>query len=268
MSGGGIGQLVNAIAIDEKHEEVVIAGGTNEIVHSKEETEFVYTIDKSLEKLSKLAEEVKTSFLFPSLALSTAPLKARATYLEESLNKIPNVHVIKPKDVEMDNAHPTENGTKTIMKELHRTFDDLILEEAEENDLTARMYNQVHKMYKVGCRACSDSALYTYLCDNCITESQNVNMDVYRALLEKIKNEMFPAAEPFNSNMETDDQTTDATTDGTTGGAGADATTVATDGMEVDPSKDKRQRPDASDDEAPGSKAVRTEHVVPTNGVA
>ena len=112
MSGGGIGQIVNAIALDRKHEEVVIAAGTNEIIYAKEDKEFVYTIDKSMDKLAELAEEVKVNFLFPSLELSTPPLLARATYLEESLQKIEKINLIKPANIEMEDTHPTESGTK------------------------------------------------------------------------------------------------------------------------------------------------------------
>jgi len=57
MSGGGIGQIVNAIHHDQKHEEVIINAGTNEIIYSKTPDEYVYTIEKSLEKLQKLTEE-------------------------------------------------------------------------------------------------------------------------------------------------------------------------------------------------------------------
>ena len=265
MSGGGIGQLVNAITIDQKHDEVVIAGGTNEIVHAREDTEFVHTIDKSIEKLSKLAEEVKTSFLFPSLDLTTPTLKARATYLEESLAKLPHVQLIKPTSVEMDDTHPTEDGTKTIIKELQRSLGDVILEEATDDDLTAKKYSKVHKMYKIGCRACSDPALHTYLCDECMTQSQGVNMDVYQALLDKANNEMFPTADQSIS-METADQTTDAVADGAASGTAAGVAN----GMDVDPSNDKRPRPPTSDDEAPDTKSVRTEQgqFPPANGEA
>ena len=268
MSGGGIGQLVNAISMDKKHEEVVIAGGTNEIVHAREDTEFVYTIDKSLEKLSKLAEEVKTSFVFPSLALTTPPLLARAIYLEEGLKKLANVNLIKPEEVEMDDTHPTESGTKQIIKELHGTFNDLILEEADDNDLTAKKYSKVHKMYKVGCRACSDPNLHTYLCDTCKTESENTNMDIYLTLLENAKNELFPEA--FTSDMETyvqtpetpsDVQTPEIPSDGQTPETPSDGVTEQGSSMDIDPNIEKRSRSPSSNDEEPGTKAVRTEGV-------
>ena len=63
MSGGGIGQIVNAIYHGEKHDEIIINAGTNEIVYSKSLDEFVYTIEKSLKKLQKLTYEYQVSFV-------------------------------------------------------------------------------------------------------------------------------------------------------------------------------------------------------------
>ena len=61
MSGGRIGQIINAIAYDSQHEEVVVMGGTNEVINTVNPDEFVYTIDKSLDKLKSLAEGVVTT---------------------------------------------------------------------------------------------------------------------------------------------------------------------------------------------------------------
>ena len=122
-----------------------------EIVHAADISEFVYTINKSLEKLKRLADDVKTLFIFPSLEPTTASLTARVKYLEQQLAKITNLQLIKPENVEMEHIHLAEEGTKTIMKKLHSTFNDVILEEANDNDFTVKRYNQVHKMYKVEC---------------------------------------------------------------------------------------------------------------------
>ena len=90
-------------------------------------------------------------------------------------------------------------------------------------------------------------------------------MDVYQALLDKANNEMFPTADQSIS-METADQTTDAVADGAASGTAAGVAN----GMDVDPSNDKRPRPPTSDDEAPDTKSVRTEHgqFPPANGDA
>ena len=192
MSGGGIGQIINAIPHDTKHEEITIAAGTNEIVHSTDANQFVFTIDHSLVKLRALANEVKTSFIMPSLELPTPEMKARFDYIESELAKIPEVQVIKPKNVEMDGIHPTELGTKAIIQELHAQFNDVILEEAETDDLTTKRYFQVKSLYKVGCRTCDTEELTPYLCEGCKSQCDDINTDAYDALLQKAENEMFP----------------------------------------------------------------------------
>ena len=61
MTGGGISQLCNAIPFDDhRHEEVIINAGTNEL-NEENLHEFVYTAQKTQEKLEKLAAEVKVT---------------------------------------------------------------------------------------------------------------------------------------------------------------------------------------------------------------
>ena len=207
MSGGGIGQIINAIPHDSKHEQVTIAAGTNEIVHAVDAKEYVFTIDRSLEKLRALAEEVETSFVMPSLDLPSPQMKARYDYLENELAKIPAVKIIKPENVEMDEIHPTENGTKSIVQALHAHFNDVILEEAEADDLTTKRYLQVRSLYKVGCRTCRIDELTPYLCEGCKGQCSDVSTDAYDVLLEKAENDMFPKSGKRNHESSDDDET-------------------------------------------------------------
>lgn len=194
MSGGGIGQIINAIPHDSKHEQVTIAAGTNEIFHAVDANEYVFTIDHSLEKLRALAAEVETSFVLPSLELPTPQMKARYDYLENELAKIPEVKIIKPENVEMDGIHPTAHGTETILQALHTEFNDIILDEAETDDLTTKRYLQVKALYKVGCRACNTRELTSYLCEACMSQCPDVNTNAFDILLNKAENDMYPTA--------------------------------------------------------------------------
>ena len=63
MSGAGIGQLCNIIPLDNKHEEVVIHAGNNEIAQSGSLNEFVYTVNKETEKLRALANDTKVTLI-------------------------------------------------------------------------------------------------------------------------------------------------------------------------------------------------------------
>ena len=204
MSGGGIGQIINAIPHDSAHEEVTIAAGTNEIFHAADAKEFVFTVDRSLEKLRTLAAEVKTSFIMPSLELPTPEMKARFNYLENQLAEIADVLIIKPKNVDMDRIHPTADGTRTIIKELHAHFKDIILDEADDDDLTTKRYVQVKSLYKVGCRACDTLELTPYLCDACKNQCPDVNIDAFNSLLEKAKNDMYPTGKRGHESSDED----------------------------------------------------------------
>lgn len=200
MPGGGIGQIINVIAHDEKHEEKIIFGGTNEIVYSKNTTEFVFTIDKSLEKLQNMANEITTSFVLPVLPLSTPEMKAKAQYLEEEIRKLEKVNVIKPENVDHDGIHPTEDGTTSLLKQVDQSLGEIILNDAEDDDLTTRRYMKVQALYKVGCRACDDPAYSAYLCMNC---KGSLNVDVQNVarleeMIKKAEEEMYPRMEPTN----------------------------------------------------------------------
>ena len=47
MSGGGIGELCNVIKHDEKHENIILHAGNNEITRTESLPEFAYTIEKA-----------------------------------------------------------------------------------------------------------------------------------------------------------------------------------------------------------------------------
>ncbi len=174
MSGGGIGQLINSISYDEKHEEVVILGGTNEIVYTRDPSEFVFTIDKSLEKLRKLAEEVTTSFVLPCVPLVTPEMKAKADYLEEEVRKVDKVKIIKLQDIQQEGIHPTEVGTCSMIQQLHQAFnEEIIVDGAEEGDLTTRKYGKVQAIYKVGAEVVTITIIRRSGVPNAKTEHQN-----------------------------------------------------------------------------------------------
>ena len=196
MSGGGIGQIINAISYDTKHEEVIVMGGTNEVVNTTNPAEFVFTIDKSLEKLKALSEQVVMTFVMPCVPLVTPEMKAKATYLEEGVRKIETVKVITLDEIDHDDddIHPTEDGTRAILKQLHSKFgDEIIVDGAEEGDITTRKYSKVQSLYKVGCRTCNDHSYTPYMCGECKQgTADEANVERLMQLYNKAEEEMFP----------------------------------------------------------------------------
>ena len=196
MSGGGIGQIINAISYDSKHEEVVVMGGTNEVINTANPAEFVYTIDKSLDKLKALAQGVVTTFVLPCVPLITPEIKAKVAYLEEKVRKIESVKVIKLEKIEHDDddIHPTEDGTRAILKQLHTNLDEeIILDAAEDGDITTRKYGKVQSLYKVGCRTCDDHSYTPFMCEECREGKANEkNVERIMELYKTAEDEMFP----------------------------------------------------------------------------
>ena len=83
MSGGGIAQLCNLIPYDSKHSDVVIQAGSNEIRNTDSLNEFVYTVQKTEEKLRKLATETEKVTLVLPAAPTVGPEEgAKAEFLK------------------------------------------------------------------------------------------------------------------------------------------------------------------------------------------
>ena len=217
MSGGGLGHIVNAIHHDEKHDEIIIAAGTNDLMQTGDLSEFVFTVEKSVEKLRAITEEVSTSLVLPSIPLPTPQLKAKFKFFEETVRRVEKLNVIKPVDIEHAGIHPTENGTKTILKLVDDSFgNEIIVNGAEEADLTRRRYQQVQSLYKVGCKACDSLDLTPNLCVTCQQASTTTDTTALKAMVDKETDEEFPAMEtededPKNTNKRpiSDDDGTD-----------------------------------------------------------
>ena len=198
MTGGGIGQVCNAIARDKKFEEVVISGGTNEILHTQSLQEYVYTIDKSVEKLKALTSETNVTLVFPTVPLSGPHEMGKAAYLEEKVKEIPEIKLLQMKDIQYESSgvhqHPTVEGTVDMLCQLNDFTDkEILLPETIESDLTARKYQHVHVLYKVGCRACPDYDGYTQdICPTCKEEAAKADITHITEIITKINDELFP----------------------------------------------------------------------------
>ena len=70
MSGGGIGQLCNLA----KYDEIVIHGGTNEILSTRTNEEFVYAVHKAEEKIRHPSSDRKV-FLFLPVTPTLGPVE-------------------------------------------------------------------------------------------------------------------------------------------------------------------------------------------------
>ena len=157
-------------------------------------------------ELRAITEEVSTSLVLPSIPLPTPQLKAKFKFFEETVRRVEKLNVIKPVDIEHAGIHPTENGTKTILKLVDDSFgNEIIVNGAEEADLTRKRYQQVQSLYKVGCKACDSLDLTPNLCVTCQQASTTTDTTALKAMVDKETDEEFPAMEtgdedPKNTN--------------------------------------------------------------------
>ena len=199
MSGGGMGQICNIVALDTKHDEVIIHAGNNEILNTKSLSEFVYTVEKASEKLRKLAEETKVTVVLPCAPTMGADEDCKAKFFEEKMKEIDTIQTIKLKKIEYDCDHPSEKGTQEMIEQIQTAIGEkIVLEGAEQEVTTKRKYSQVQPMYKVGCRGCSTLDFTPQLCSACKEEAQSVDTQYLEDMIKKLEEQTFPNLESEN----------------------------------------------------------------------
>ena len=194
MTGGGIAQLCNVLPYDESHESIILNAGTNEL-KTESLHEFVYTIEKASEKLSKVADNVSTIVVLPAIKNETPTLKAKSEFLHEKIMAIGQVTTVALENIELadDMGHPSVNGTKTAMIQVDAaTGNNLIMQDCVEDVSFPQKYRKVQTLFKVGCRGC-DSLEFTHtLCSNCKEAAKKIDISVLQARIDFLQNEMFP----------------------------------------------------------------------------
>ena len=199
MSGGGIGQICNLIPYDRHYEAVIVNAGSNEI---KEESlqEFVYTMNKSEDKLRKLATSTQVTVVLPPVCTTTPEMIAKSHYVHDVVKKIETVSTITLEDIEtVDNdfhRHPTVEGTKSIIKQINVAMNEqIVLKDCIDDAVFALKYRQVQTVFKVGCRGCDSHEYTPALCANCKEMAKDVDVTLLEAKIKKLKDNMFPQIE-------------------------------------------------------------------------
>ena len=180
MSGAGVGQLCNMIPLDDKYDEVIILAGNNEITKTDSLEEFVYSVEKGVEKLEHLVKKLNdtaVTLCLPCVPTVGAAEIVKARYFEEKMLEINSIRTMKLAEIEYEGTHPTDKGTRDIINQMQVAVgDEFILKEAKDEDLVAkRRYSHVTPVYKVGCRGCDTEEYTAHLCANCIDKSKTVD---------------------------------------------------------------------------------------------
>ena len=201
MSGGGLGQIIQAVMDDpeeEQFDKIIILGGTND---AKPENfpapeNFAYNIDMACAKLVTYAKKKpnKTFFLVqqnpirdesqrhPEAITRDLYLNRRMKQLEENVSNIETFQVTYQVD---QTGHPDEVGTRQILD----VFDSFEISGAEiiwseDNIVSDKIYSNVQSLFRYGCNGCDKygNGLINHvhnnplLCDECherIPEQEN-----------------------------------------------------------------------------------------------
>ena len=130
MSGGGVGNILNAIEVDEESKEVkaiAIIAGSNDIKQETDMGEFLWVMNKSNERIKELAKTKTVGIMPPPVTkFSEAEQVVRGELFNEMLqhlSEIPNVHVLQnPVEEYSDDGHPSITETTEIVRHLHGFF--------------------------------------------------------------------------------------------------------------------------------------------------
>ena len=197
MSGGGLGQIIQASMDDpNQHDVTVIMGGTNDVKQQNfvSNKVFAENIDISLHKLREAAKEVpdKSFFLVQQMPYYNEPGEnfftspdtcIRELYIhqkmQEAADSVANIECI---DVQYDvdeTGHPSNSGTAQILFQLHKH--PIMIHDLIWNDnfiVTDKAYSRVESIYRYGCNCCYKYGLDVshsehsnqLLCDVCFAE--------------------------------------------------------------------------------------------------
>ena len=194
MSGGGIGQICNLIPYDtHTHKEVIIHAGNNEL-KTESLQQFAYEVDTAAEKLKELATAMPVTLVVPPICEKFPVAAAKSQFLRDRLARVEELKIVHLTEVERDTSHhPTENGTKDIIQQIHRAQDEsIILEDCLEDVTIPAIYRQVQTVFKAGCRGCKSLAYTKSLCEECIVRAEDTEVTELQILIDARMKEMFP----------------------------------------------------------------------------
>ena len=191
MSGGGIGQIINAIPFDQSHKEAMICAGNNDL-KAVSLGEFVYTVEKAAEKLAKFSTTIPITVALPPICNEIPELKIKGEFLRDTLKKVDNTTVVNFTEIELNESqHPTAKGTKDMLTQIH-AVKEIIMPDCENDVVSNQRYRGVQTLFKTGCRGCDTLSYTNFLCDTCKENASVVDTLKIEDDIKKLTDEMFP----------------------------------------------------------------------------
>ena len=184
MPGGAIGNILNAIKIDESNKDIkniIIVAGQNEMNRAVETEEYIWMLKKTHERVVTLADNRTVAIIPPPHQKFLEPESiVKEEMFKETLDKInqhQNVTVWENPIAEYEEdggRHPTQQQTQLLLQHINekvgQTFDlPYFLNSATPDTMTTKKYyGRVTALYKYGCAGCENAENKVYnLCTTC-----------------------------------------------------------------------------------------------------
>ena len=222
MSGGALGNLINAVGVDEKNKDVknlIVMGGGNDMNRTMPPNEFVTLLKGTREKIADISPERKVAFVPPPLpqthfdSMDSAKEELFTEFLED-IGTAENVMVWKnPLDSYEEDfgTHPSADQTRVLvefldeMSTLHFGTPLLVPSATEDARCCKQKYGGVNPLYLFGCASCNERTRNKWrnLCDVC---TKRANDDVcITEMAEKLisrSTEIFEREHPPMTNLQ------------------------------------------------------------------
>ena len=217
MSGGALGNILNAIGVDERSKDIkniIVVGGGNDLNREMPPNEFATLLTGTKEKIANISPERKFALVPPPLPVSSFDSMGAAKeelflkFLEE-ISENENVMVWKnPLEAYEEDfgSHPSAEQTKVLVEFLDQMSSmhfktPLLVPSATPEVMSCRhKYGGVNPLYIFGCVSCNDRTRNKWrnLCDGCKKKANED--DTIVELTEKLisrSTEIFEAEHPL-----------------------------------------------------------------------
>ncbi len=221
MSGGTIGNILNAVRVDENNDvgHVVLVAGANDMRRRCDLDEYVYSVQRIKERILPLLKEKSVSIMLPPKQVTfVGEEHIKQEFLLEEIKSLQSEGLTVIENpvtdyVEDGGLHPSPEQTINICRSIDGATSEkeipLILPSATD-DLMAgnHLYQKVNSLYKYGCAACDDTKQnrWYFLCDVCKESLKSNEITISKTEELKVRIVQWETTEsPFLHSGDTDD---------------------------------------------------------------
>ena len=192
-TGATLSHLIKAVAKDpHKKNNSVLVGGTNDI-KIVEDSEFVFTIQKTKANLIKLAEDNRITVVTKDAQKNGTKEDAKLAYLIRELASIKEITTVITTFENDGTGHPTPKGAKALVDAIAQAVEGVSI--LDEELVVGRPYMGVQSLFRMGCKGCEDKTFRSDLCLTCSEKSQSAREEIeeFKKFVEGYMEENYPS---------------------------------------------------------------------------